>query len=386
MYDKLPIIPTKKHYKTVKGRDFYVRLFEYRDYRNYALVFFNSKKINVYTLKKRLFDKLVYYGLTKSLTKKFCSSIIPEIKYELKKYLHKIPNRASKKNHLFKEESKFSITSSGNRLFNSFVGDIKKLKNCNILDLKSIENLFKLRELKLDSNYRIHEYRWVFSSLDVEILDVIKHIIKFGVIRDKNLTIWSNKNNTTQKATSIIISISSRTDKEICNLELLNKGFEQIAKRLPIELTLLLFMKMRMSKVSVELGVKILEGFENFKPYPFTYKVYKMRYWVDSSYKGRELDFRFETNLNAVSKSIKLIEQFKTYVSLYEKGILTIEPFSLENTLRSNTTNDFTKKAKGSSKVIVFLKRVILRFTFRKIKFNWLALASLNKVNFILKS
>lgn len=267
---------------------------------------------------------------------------------------------------------------------------LKRLKKAGLIENdKGINVLYKATPKVLNKESESLENpidRWVFSSLDVEILDVIKHIIKFGVIRDKNLTIWSNKNNTTQKATSIIISISSRTDKEICNLELLNKGFEQIAKRLPIELTLLLFMKMRMSKVSVELGVKILEGFENFKPYPFTYKVYNMRYWVDSSYKGRELDFRFETNLNAVSKSIKLIEQFKTYVSLYEKGILTIEPFSLENTLRSNTTNDFTKKAKGSSKVIVFLKRVILRFTFRKIKFNWLALASLNKVNFILKS
>ena len=367
MYDKLPIIPNKNRAKTIIGRDFYVRLFEKIEYKNYALVFFNSKKINVYTFKKRLFKKLVYYGLRKGLAKLFCSAIIREIKIDLKQYLptSKTKKKGSKfDTHLFKGKSKFRISSNGyNSLQNEsseleylfFEDMVRELKSCKIIDKNSIKNLYKLRELRLDGNFRVHEYRWVFSSLDIDLLRVIRYISKNGAIRNNNLTIWSNSNNTKPKATSLIVSISSKQNKELYNSELLFKGFEQLKESLPIVEALILLMKLWISRVSVELGVKILEGFENFKPYPYTYRIYKMKYWVDSSCKGRELDFRYETNLDIILKTLKLIEEIKLYYKLLEKGILTIEPFSLEN---NNITNDFTKKAKGSYIVIVFLKRV----------------------------
>ena len=85
---------------------------------------------------------------------------------------------------------------------------VSKLKNDQSMHKKTYRNLVNLQKLipYLVDKFRFHEYRWVFSCLDVELIDVIKHVINYGNIRDTNLTIYVNGGkNSTRKATTLIV-------------------------------------------------------------------------------------------------------------------------------------------------------------------------------------
>ena len=338
-------------------------------------MYFDSHKITVHEFIEKLSKRLISYGFKKSFIKKYCSELKREIKRELRFYKPCGKRKNTKKKsdtHLFKSNQEFRIGVNKvninsnesielNYLF--YENLVMELKGCKIVDKNSIFNLVKLIKLLpyLENKYRFNEFRWVFSILDIEILDIIRYIINNGAIRDTNLTIWSN-GNTTQKATSIIVSISSKANEELCNLELWNKGFEQIYERLPKDLALKLALKMYITKCSYEFGNSSNESKEFFQKlgYDFIekriYKIYGLKYWLDCSRGGVELEFKHKGYYTDICRMLKLIEEFKLYV----KGILTMNPFSLEN---NNTKNDFTKKAKGRYKVIVFLKRVKFFFT-----------------------
>jgi len=89
---------------------------------------------------------------------------------------------------------------------------------------------------------------------------------------------------------------------------------------------------LRREEFTIELGNKViypeLEQIKKDFVIGKWYNIYKkLSYQFDKSWGKLELDFRFKIRLNDLVKILKLIEEFK----LYKKGILTIEPFNLEN-------------------------------------------------------
>jgi len=349
----------------VNGRDYYVRFYPFIKRKNYILVYFDSHKITVYIFIERLSKQLESYGWSKSFIVPFCADIKRKIKISLQEYVpkKKIPLTSSKSDtHLYKSKSRFRIGSVSKKTLQKdnreleylfFENLVRDIKGCKIVNKNSVRNLVKLRKLfpYLDNKYRFHEFRWVFSGLDIALLKVINYIIKFGTIRDKNITIWVNKN-TSKKATSLIVSISSRANKELCNRELLKEGFDQIAERLlsqlSTEVVLQLYAKMYQNEVSVEFGNSSHKSKEfieklGFEFLPRTYKVYNDKYWLDCSHGGVELEFKTKTYLTNIYNVLSFVKEFK----LYTKGIVPIEPFSLENI---NVESGISYETKGCYK------------------------------------
>jgi hypothetical protein len=129
-------------------------------------------------------------------------------------------------------------------------------------------------------------------------------------------------------------------------LELLKKGYEQILKRYSNLDAFRIVNLLNQKEVNVELGFRVLsskeEVLEYFEFLPRTYDIYGIKFWFDKS-DGIELDFSFNINLNSVIRMFKLIDLFNRYISLYEKGILEIEPFTLENSLSKNAIANFER-------------------------------------------
>jgi len=382
LYDK-KLTPNKNKNLTLKGRDYYVRVFR-TDYVCYVLVHYNNHIITLTEFIKRLRADLNGLIKDKDFIKSFCSHLKREIRIELQSYMVSPKLKKTKRKTitpLYKGNTKFSIgfgtgymgLKGSIGIESGFVENmIFGIKNCRIVAKESIRNLVKLRDIfpYFEVNHRIHEYRWVFSSLDVEILDVLKYLVKNGNIKGSNLSVWithTTKSRTAKpRATSLIVSISCRAVKHLYGLELWNEGFREIYERLPSDLALMLALKLYTSQYNMEIAFKPKDMSKNREVYqelgfrfsPKVYKIYNVRYWLDSSFKGIELEFSLKTNYNAMFSAIKLIESLLNYLSFYEKGIEIIEPFSLETIENKGTKNNFSKKAKRCYKVVVFLKRV----------------------------
>lgn len=292
------------------------------------LLFFDFNKISIKTLKERITNDLKRYIESKSLIKSFCS----EIEKQLKSY--EIPPPKRKKNTkkqlipLYKYKSEFHMTKvssetlqNGNRdleyLF--FENLVREIKSCRIVNKKSVMNLFNFSKLELGNKFRIHQYRYGFSNIEFGLSRAIRH---------RNLTVWS------PNSQSVMLSIESKQDKGLCNLELLNKGFEQIAESFNIYDIAKLTKLFREKEANIELGIKVLTPIEivkqYFELYPKTYEIYGIKFWFDYS-DGLELDISLNCKLENLITIFKFIKEFIQFVKLYEKEILTIEPFSLEN-------------------------------------------------------
>ncbi len=299
-------------------------------------MYFDSYKINVYTFIERLFNKLEILGTPKKLIKSFCSAIKKEIKISLQDYLpQKKRLRLGTKNdtHLYKAKTKNHITmhtkktqqKEGNDSVLLFLENmVKGLKNCKIIDKKSIKNLYNIGKIRKGNEIRLHQYRSVFSINEWRNLN--------GSTRHKNLTVWS------PNAQTIMLSIGSKEDKELSNLQLLTKGFEQIAERFNALESLIIAGLLKKKGANVEFGIDVLNSEQEireigFEFLPKTYNIYQMKFWFDNSRKdGKiELDISLNYDLNNLINCFKLIEELKIYNNLYEKGIIPIEPFSLEN-------------------------------------------------------
>jgi len=296
-------------------------------------VYFDSHKISLNTFIERLSKKLELNNWSKKSIKSFCSELKREIKIELKLYRpsKRIPPNSSKNNtHLYKGKSEFHITmhskktlQNGNRelgyLF--FENMVRELKGCNIVDKNSVKNLVNLSRLNLGNNLRLHQYLYGFNNIEWSNLK--------KTVRDKQLSIWS------PNTQSVMLSISSKQDKDLCNLELLNRGFEQIAERYNSFEAFIISQLLRIKECNVELGIDVLSSEEEIRELgyeflPKTYEIYGITFWFDTSNGKIELDISFNCNLNTLIKAFQLIKEFEQYVKLYEKEIVIIEPFSLE--------------------------------------------------------
>ena len=294
-------------------------------------------KIPLKTLEKRIANALNKLGINKDLIESFCLEIREQLEkvsyqYDLPKKKRKI--KATKKLAHIEKKAKFHITnykteSSSNASmdigFMNFMYLYQDIKKCKIIDKKSLINGYKLTKLSYGNNLRIHQCRYSFNNVEWNNLH--------SPIRDKNLTIWS------PNAQSIMLSIGSKQDKELCNLELLSEGFRQIAKRYTFSDTLRIVNLLRKKEVNIELGIDVLSPEEEIRNLGFgflpkTYKIYGIKFWFDKSRNsGIELDFSFNSYLTDIVKALKLIELFKknikSFATLYEKGINEIIPFDI---------------------------------------------------------
>ncbi|MEE9378859.1 MAG: hypothetical protein V3V33_12580 [Candidatus Lokiarchaeia archaeon] len=318
-----------KGYKIVfpyKNKKCYQRYNEKRKIEYYACIKLHSKGLDIRKVISRLLDDLNSVVKDNSLTKRFCQAIIKDLKkcYNLPFKKFNIRFKKTKK-------SEFHITSSNSKTVHNKSMDlellfleniVRELKSCRIIDKNSVRNLFNLGKVNKGNNLRLHQFRYVFNTIEWSNLS--------RTIRDTQLSIWSPNEQ------SIMLSIGSKQNKELCNLELLNKGFEQIAERFNIfeyfKIAKLLIEK----EVNIELGVDVLSSEEEirelgFEFLPKTYKIYETTFWFDKSRRDGiiELDISFNCRLTNLVKAFKLIESYNRYVSLYEKGIIESESFDI---------------------------------------------------------
>lgn len=334
----------------LKGLGYYIRFFYYikppnkfyrfdtRPNRKALTQILLYCKIPLKTLEKRIANALNKLGINKGLIESFCSEIREQLKlvcykYDLPKKKKKI--KATKKLAHIDKKSIFHITNYKTETLQNAGMDIgflnfmylyRDIKSCKIIDRKSLFNGYNLTKLSYGNNLRIHQCRYSFNNVEWNNLS--------RTIRDNNLTIWS------PNAQSIMLSIGSKQDKELCNLELLSEGFKQIAKRYNFFDTLRIVSLLRKKEVNIEIGIDVLSSEEEirnlgFEFLPKTYKIHGLRFWFDKSRKdGKiELDFSFNSYLTDIVKAFKLIELFKknvkSFATLYEKGIIEIIPFDI---------------------------------------------------------
>lgn len=272
------------------------------------------------------------YIENKSLIKSFCS----EIEEQLKLYEIPPPKRKKKTekkcNRLYKGKSEFHIAMHSKKALQNghsglgylfFENMVKELKSCNIVDKNSLINLFNLSKVKIGNNIRLHQCRYTFSNFEwykYRLNNNVKH---------RNLTIWK------PNPYCVMVSIESKQDKELCNLELLSKGFCQIAERYNVLETFTILQLLLKKKCSNEIGINVLSSEEEIRALGFdflpkTYRIYGLKFWFDKSNGKIELDMSFNCKLVNVIKTFNLIKEYKQLAKLYKKGILPIEPFRFE--------------------------------------------------------
>ena len=216
-------------------------------------------KIPFKTLKKRIAKDLNKLRINKDLIESFCLEIREQIKFECYNLCDSPKKKklvgVSKKLAHIEKKSIFHITNSDSETLQSesmdlgfldFVYLYRAIKSCRIVDKKSLFNGYKLSKLNYGNSLRIHQLRYSFNNTEWDTLN--------RTIRENNVTIWS------PNAQSVMLSIGSKQDKELCNMELLSKGFKQIAKRYSLLDTLKIVGLLRKKEVNIEIGNDILNS------------------------------------------------------------------------------------------------------------------------------
>ena len=271
-----------------------------------------------------------------------------EIREQLEKvcYKYDLPKKkrkcsASKKLAHIEKKSIFHITNSDSETsYNESIGlglfDFmylyREIKSCKIIDKKSLFNGYKLTKLSYGNSLRIHQLRYSFNNIEWDTLN--------RTIRDNNLTIWS------PNAQSIMLSIGSKQDKELCNLELLSEGFKQIAKRYSVLDTLKIFELLSKKEVNIEIGNDVLSSEKEirelgFEFLPKTYEIYGTKFWFDKSrHNGIELDYSFNCYLDDIVKAFKLIENLPYLIRIAKEIEVRNKQLECYNKLKLEQKNN----------------------------------------------
>lgn len=210
--------------------------------------------------------------------------------------------------HIEKIKTETSYNESVDIGFLNFMYLYREIKSCKIVNEKSLINGYKLTKLNYGNSLRIHQCRCSFNNIEWDTLN--------RTIRENNITIWS------PNPQSIMLSIGSKQNKELCNMELLSEGFKQIAKRYSFLDTLKIVGLLRKKKVSIEIGNDVLSSEKEirnlgFEFLPKTYEIYGIKFWFDKSRNNEiELDFSFNCYLDDIVKAFKLIENLENEIRI----------------------------------------------------------------------
>jgi len=240
--------------------------------------------------------------------------------------LHQKRKKSTKKklaHHPVFDATKYSPENAGKSSeFMKFGYLYSKICGYKIRNFESIENAFKLMRIKLDDNFRFHRCFRFFKRNELSSLS--EYVIRNGKIKDDNFSI------SPLNPYEIQISIHSGKNEELCNLEMFNRGIEQIREILrdiddiSIVDKLLLEGFLRREEFTVELGNKViypeLEEIKKDFVIGKWYNIYKkLSYQFDTSWGKLELDFRFNIRLNDLVKVLNFTDNFKKAVNVYNK-------------------------------------------------------------------